>query len=487
MIIHQNTLSKILSRTFGTKFFFILSFGTIISFSSCDESSVVGLDVQPSNDLLNIGFQDTTTLTTKTMKLDSIRTDEDFQTSSMAMLGKYLDPVFGKTTSSIYTQLGLSANISGNSFGTNPICDSVILALIYDSTSVGTYGEKRREKQKLNVYRLTENIVRGSTYYSNNTLNYDATDDLANGFVFTPKPKTMVTIITSETVVAKPQLRVPLGATLFGQLLLNNQATGFLANNTAFQSNLLKGLYITTENTLGLSKGEGNIMRFKLDESKMILYYHNDDTTKQHFEFNLSSVAHFVHFDHDYSYGINVSLSKQLMNDFSDASVTFVQAMGGVKTKILTPYLLNWIDSGAIAINKAELIVKAADGKLPNTFGPKTYSPPFNTSLYQLDTFSAPITLVIGGINDDGTGYSLPDATEGSSYFGGNYNSSTQEYRFNIARYIQQVLDGQRHNNGLYLVVPPLVANAYAPRVVLGGSAPGPYQMKLNITYTKLH
>jgi hypothetical protein len=47
-------------------------------------------------------------------------------------------------------------------------------------------------------------------------------------------------------------------------------------------------------------------------------------------------------------------------------------------------------------------------------------------------------------------------------------------------------LDGKRKNNGIYI----LASNGagYANRVIIGGgSASSAKQMKLNITYTKLH
>jgi hypothetical protein len=103
-----------------------------------------------------------------------------------------------------------------------------------------------------------------------------------------------------------------------------------------------------------------------------------------------------------------------------------------------------------------------------------------------IDTFAAPAALILFGINDDGTTYAIPDAFEGATYFGGTLNSGTVQYRFNIARYIQQVLDGDRNNNGLYI----LASNGavYGNRAVIsGGPSTSARPMKLNITYTKLH
>ena len=189
------------------------------------------------------------------------------------------------------------------------------------------------------------------------------------------------------------------------------------------------------------------------------------------FDFSLGSVARFNHFEHNYSAGgVNADLVNQIGTSGAAQNATvFVQGMSGAKTKITFPYLMNWVNNGMIGINKAELVI-SVDTSL---------------STYMLDTFAAPAALVLFGINDDGTTYAIPDAFEGSSYFGGTLNSGTVQYRFNIARYIQQILDGDRNNNGLYI----LTSNGanLANRAVLCGGSSTSRPMKLNITYTKLH
>src|ERR1043165_1870448 len=79
-----------------TNFFLVASVLFAISLTSCDESSVVGLEVQPADDLLKVGWQDTTTLITKTQLEDSLRTDALLITTGTPLLGKYIDPVFGE-------------------------------------------------------------------------------------------------------------------------------------------------------------------------------------------------------------------------------------------------------------------------------------------------------------------------------------------------------------------------------------------------------
>ena len=288
-----------------------------------------------------------------------------------------------------------------------------------------------------------------------------------------PRPKDSVNTITIATGVTrlKPQLRTLLDNS-FGQLLLNNAAMGNLIDNASFQS-LLNGIYITTENTTGLLSEEGNIVHFKMGESKITLYYKNSTADSLSYDFSLGSVARFNNFKHDYSTAlINPLLDVQINNPTppTQNATVFVQSMAGVKTKVEFPYLMRWVDNGRIGVNKAELLISVDTNLL---------------DLYKLDTFASPAALIVFGINDNGTIYAIPDAFEGATYFGGTYNSGTVQYKFNIARYIQQVLDGDRNNNGLYI----LASNGavFANRVVIGGATSATRPMKLNITYTKLH
>lgn len=463
----QNSIPKILSRAIGTKFFFILPLSVSICLTSCDESSVVGLDVQPENDLLNVIYEDSTTIYTRTVDADSLITDESLISSGIGLIGKYIDPVFGPATASMYTQVRLPSGITSTTFGTSPTCDSIILSLVYEGT---VYGKKERKDLKLSVHQVTDAMSTATTYYSTSELNYNSTDLTADdGFLF--KANVFDSVATVGGLLLKPQVRAPLD-NLFGQLLLNAASMGTLIDNATFQS-FLNGIYITTENTTGLLSEEGNIVHFKMGESKITLYYQNSTADSLTYDFSLGSVARFNHFKHDYSTAlIDASLNNQINNATppTQNATVFVQGMAGVKTKITFPHLMRWVDNGMIGINKAELLISVDTNLL---------------DLYRLDTFATPSALILFGINDDGTSYAIPDAFEGATYFGGTYNSGTVQYKFNIARYIQQILDGDRNNNGLYILASNGAVNAN--RVVIGGATSSTRPMKLNITYTKIH
>ena len=392
MIKNNFNLLQTLSRHSVTKFFLILCVPFTISVSSCDEASVVGLDVQPSTDLLNVDFTDTVSLITQTVKEDSLKTDESIIINQLALLGKYIDPNFGTTSSSIYTSLKLSTTITTTSFGINPTIDSVVLTMVYDTNY---YGYRQRKMQTVNVYQLTDNMPLDNIYFSNNTVSKSAFALATQNFI--PKPKDSVFVYSKKE---KAQLRIRLDSN-FGQTILNNQSTGNLANNPAVQ-NFIKGFYITTENSSLANAGDGNILHFNLGDaqSKLTVYYRNAVADSQKYDFGFSTVSRFLSFKHDYA-GANVdaSLTSQLTSTtFNQNNVTYIQALAGVKTKVKMPYIKNMNDSGAVAINKAELVIK--------NISPVT----------DLDSLAAPKTFVLFGINDDGTNYILPDAFEGSNY-----------------------------------------------------------------------
>src|SRR5947207_1624171 len=95
----------------------------IIILASCNDPDVIGLDVQPQSDLINLKFSDTTSVTAYTVREDSLRCDE----TTLQLLGSYMDSVFGRTDAAIYAQVTppqAAVNL-GDSLG----LDSIVLTL----------------------------------------------------------------------------------------------------------------------------------------------------------------------------------------------------------------------------------------------------------------------------------------------------------------------------------------------------------------------
>jgi hypothetical protein len=467
--MNNTSMFKILWANRPAKFFLILSLGAIFYFSSCNKASLLGLDVQPENDLIDADYVDSLTLLTQTFKDDTLRTDGNLIYGS-ALLGTYQDPVFGRTSASIYTQVRMLSNAP--TFGTSPVCQSVTLSLVYR----GTYGKKVRHPQTVSVYQLKDDLDATATYYSNQTK--EKISPALTDYVFTPTTDSVLV----DNVKQAPQLRIPLPASL-GQMILSLDSAS-LATNENFMK-IIKGIYITTENTSGLAPSEGNILQFNMDLSTLNIRYKYQrpnglaDTIGD-FNLSMAGVARFMHFDHPYTTGGNPDpdLLKQLSaNPPIQNDVNYVQAMAGVKTRVKIPYLVKWGKQDFIGINRAELLIKS--------------------TMSRKDTFALPPSLSLYAINDDGlTSSILPDQFEGTAYWGGGMDTTDATtyyptYHFTITRYIQQLISERRLNNGLFITSSSGSSSPY--RIVFGGSTAtlvgggeNKYQMKLRITYTKL-
>lgn len=417
----------------------------------------IGLPYLPAGDLLNANFTDTFTLITHTCKGDSLQTNM----ITPNLLGTINDPRFGITSASIYAQFE-PATLSP-SFGVNPKLDSVVLSLPYYGTTK-KYGSLASEK--FMVHEITGAFYPDSSYYSNRSLSITTT--IALGIAtLTPNITDSVAIATGKL---PPMLRLRLDKNFFTNFL-NTSITDYTSFST-FQKTL-KGLYISTASVP--SSGQGAILYIDLTNtlySHLTFYYHNaahpTDTT---FNFNVNAVtcAHFSHFDHDYSVApdINnqINIDKDTMHQENNV---YVQPMASVRTKITFPYIKHFLDDGKKAINKAELILKVDP-----------------TSITNADSIYSPPAQVVAAIADVLGPLVMPDYYEGGVYFGGTYDATNKEYVFNIARYVQQVVDGKRKNEGLYILA--TYGSTTANRVqFIGGNKALSGRMRLKVTYTSL-
>lgn len=418
----------------------------MLIFGACNKSSDLGLNIQPEEDLLLLNYSDTASVISFTIREDSLKTDK----LNRNMLGAFNDPLFGLTRASIYTQLVLS-NTSPD-FGTNPVVDSIALSLAYDPDYYGQLAQQ----QTLNVFELTEDMYYDSAYYSNRQFTANTTD-LVSAYAFTPAPTDSVTV---DGIKLAPQLRVLLPNSL-GQSFLNNQS--LMTTDKDFRT-FFKGLHITTSDNPGVDQGA--LLTFSLIDplSKVTLYYHNDSEDSLKFDFPIGSgAARVSNFYHDYS---SVSdINNQLSDSTLGQNLTYVQALAGVKTKVWFPHVKSIVDSGRVAVNKAEVILQVEPGT------ESSYSPPAN--------------LVILGIDSLGKSYALNDALEGIMHYGGEYDATNKLYKFNIARHMQFLLDGKINDYGFYIATTG--AAVQANRVVLRGGANGSTPIKLKLTYTKLN
>ena len=201
--------------------------------------------------------------------------------------------------------------------------------------------------------------------------------------------------------------------------------------------------------------------------SRMILYYHNEDTDSLKYDYLFTDhSARYNNFYHDYSQG-DAFFKAQVGGDSTLGNqVCYVQAMGGVKTKILFPYQELWYADGPIAVNEARLIIHGFEDD-------PFYDPPASLTLLKID--------------EDGNFIPLSDQFEGLDYFGGIYDEDKNQYFFRITTYMQSLIQGNENELGLELYVN---GGAYvASRFLLNGPVPFDLEkkLKLELTYTRLN
>ena len=204
----------------------------------------------------------------------------------------------------------------------------------------------------------------------------------------------------------------------------------------------------------------------------LTLYYHNNEKKGLKHTFIVKdSSAYFYSIDHFNYADANASLKKQIIdNDYSETDkLLYLQASAGVKTLITFPYIKESFKDKKVAINKAELVITRSDHDY-SIF----YQPPSLDMYYKKDTASS-------------TAYYLPDYLIGTDYFGGEYNTNKNEYRFRITRYIQNIIMGESENYPLHLVVKG--AATKANRLVFYGTNPNDLKnrLRLEITYSLIN
>lgn len=449
-----------------SKYRFSIYFFLLIVLFSCKkktDDSFLGLDVQPENDLLGVIITDTTKLNMFTQKVDYVKTYND----QYKFLGSTLDPVFGRTDASIYTNLSIANNLTNLTFGTNPVLDSAEIVIRWLGQSIGDTSKILT----YDVYVLSEAIIptsisSGHNNFTNTTLN---------------KAITPVCHVKAKYVARGNGLCLvlPLDYNMAQYILQTNSN---LVNNSAFLA-ANKGFYITTENSNLSSPSEGAIRRFDLDDalSGANFYYHEGGSASSkgqmfQFTFKGTDAARFNNINHNYSLGANSNLYDQLNgNTLKGETNVYLNCFGGTRTRITLPYLKNFSESENVSINRAELIIK-----VDQSFYNPNYGYPASLALIADSMGTGKEELV----------YDQLETTDFIKY-NGNYDAVNKQYVFNIARQVQKIITNKIGNYGFYLVnAQP--SRAYVIRrddrlngVVFGGVANSIYKPVFKITYIK--
>ena len=413
------------------KVIYILALISSFLFFSCSDSNVVGLEIQPNSDIIEIFNGEVIneidslnpplySLSLSTHSEDSLRTDE---TTSL-LLGSINDPIFGLNEGSFLTQISLSEN--NVDLGENPVVDSVVFSYSYS----GYYGDLT-SPTSIAVKYVDLNIYKDSVYYSNHQFSgaFASTEDLLLDFT-----------ISSDTSIS-PILKMTLDNSIGQQIL--DLGNSILVDNETFQENFGSfsvNEYSSIANSIIYLNPSGS-------NSNFTIYYHNSISDTLSLSFALDGDAA----------RINLFNDKPLSNLNINSEYSYVQSMSGFRTNIEIENLDNLrLDLAGKSINHASL----------------------NFNVTDFDTYSPHDKLFLVRENSEGSNVFLTDFTiEGDSHFKGELNGDS--YDFNISRYFHKLLNDTSYSNKLILISSGGAINAHRT-IILNNS------VKMQLIYSEL-
>ena len=426
----------------------------VLAFASCKKSpDTIGNNLISDDNYFEVYKTDTAAVLCHSY-LDSVSTGNVLS----VLLGSMNDPVFGGSEAGFYTQFRPS--VAGQSFGVNPVLDSLVLQLC-----VTNYYGDTMTMQTAHAYELSDSLSTLKAYFNTSEVPTLSVDH-ANGYQFQPRPNTKMHVYGTDTV-RQAVIRIPLSQEL-GNYLMELDTAAY-SRPDLFKSHFM-GLYVNCDpvtNTGAISTIDLTNNTYSL----LQLYYHNAATPEKPMRYDFyttSSDAYFNHIDHEYLSG-NQEFVNQILEEQYDLGQekVYLQGMGGVKAKIVLPNLAHWTDSlehGHMVINEAKLIIPAS-------------------TMTTDSAFKAPANYFLVGFNADSTTYLLPDYYEGTNYFGGTYDSKNQAVVFRISEYVQSMIMEEKENFGLSLGINGAAYNARR-LVVNGPEAPVDEKLRLEVIYS---
>jgi hypothetical protein len=420
---------------------FLLSVAFLVILGACKKKDhKVGAEVLDPNQALNSLAVDTFNLKTFTILEDSAVTSNP----TLSVLGSYNDPAFGKTEACFYTQFRLAGDNPNFGDITQIVVDSFVLGLEYR----GFYGSL--DPQTFEVYKITEDIYKDTTYYAFTNKTVDATNLMdPNKATLTPAPSSKIVIGVDNV---DPQLRLYLDTNLAKTFITEASIGNGLLNNTNFVS-YFKGLKVKVNNP-AFASGKGALLYFDLNDplSKMTIYYKQAGISKR-FDFLINSdCADFTHVDHDDT-GTNVA---QVIQDTVSGQTQFYAQSFRSRAVVQIPGL-SGIPKKTV-IQKAELIlpIQYQDGSL--------YPPGSDVSVATIKNFGASEYFSLGVL--------------------GTFSNFTKNYSIDIRQYVQAVVNEEIANT--QIIISPRLFVLTGERIIFNGpNTPNKYKPKLKITYTK--
>jgi hypothetical protein len=462
---------------------------SLFLFASCESTSTIGLEVDPTNAIQG-ALVDTVTIKSQTIAEETVNT----RTALRFPLGYLKDPIFGTTEASLAATVNLPN--AEYAFGASAVLDSAVLILNY----AGEFYGDSTATYSIDVHQLNENLTGQSSFLNNRTYPYKTAllgNKTSKLYPTTKVKVTDVVLGKADTVRnATPQIRIVLDRAQLQSILINSPTTTDFKSNTNF-ARYFNGVHVQINKTN--SNGTGGIAFLNLSDanSGISVYYKKPSTTTTGAVDTVSATFPITAGTNPVAASINhvysTDIATQLANPTVQYATTYLQPLGGLRNKISFPSLGNFAKNiGKIAINKAELVIdlSASTDVIPFNAAPRL-------ALYRYDLANQRKQLPD---NDTPTQLNAGDKRAlGPIVFGGYFNPLTKQYVFVITSYVQDLLDGKTQDYGTFLAATPLSeadidifpSIATAARSVVGSYKKSPSAgdkvMKLNIYYTKIN
>lgn len=468
-------------------YFIILLFGNL----ACNDPSFVGLDIV-EGEQIEVDLRDDIPFTIETVRGEALQVydPDDFTLTrrpEIFFCGNFVDPVFGKTEASFYTELGIE--FSKPIFTTSDVEYSLrSISLLIPFATEGVYGDTTQEFS-IEVYKMTQPMLDESTYLTIQDFEVDPTP-IGELLSFRPTPNIVdSSLVRGLDTVFGRGLNVRLSRALGEELLMADSS--FYENDSTF-STLLNGIQIR-------AVGDGNaLLPFTLAGASINIVYDTisqfDVDSEQQLDFIFPvkpTSINTMNIQHNYA----GSIVENYLDDTENPDLAFVQGLTGTNIKLTFPDLS---DLEGVIVNQAELELPVIqlDGDNAQTFPPADQLLLFKET-EEDEEFLFTQFVPFRGIRlvDD---FDLAAFARADRAFGGslsfNQDSTQQSYTLNLSGVFQKIIDGEVSNellitvgpiaNGEFVLTQELTQLARANRVVVGTPFNEQRKAKFTLTFT---
>lgn len=445
---YRNQSIKRLFSRLSTLVSFLIFPAALFFLQSCTENPVItGLNLLPGGDFVNIRSTDTISISSFTEYTDSVPS----KNKTVSFLGGMYDPYFGTMTSDFVAQLRLLQKWPE---GGQPFVIDSVKMIIRISGAKGLLGVN----QDISLYEITEMLDEDTVYYSKR----DPRAGLHLGTFALPK-------IEKDTI-HDLEIMLPIS---IGEYLTRDTLKLRQDNSGDDFRNFFKGLYVSVSEgeTLPDKKNGATPSKLLLSLSfsdqynypfNIVVFYHTALKTGQYYSFVMSDKSvRYNRYFHDFSTAEPDKRITHINDGFKD-TLSYLQSFYGATTRITFPGLKAFRDSSNLSVNRARITI------------------PVHVDGVVYKATSIPTLIYLIYKDSQGNSYIVPDYYMSSAFYNGNLNTTTLNFTFNIAAFVQAYIDGNIPDAQLSL---SLSDSEYRNLILKANNSHKP--LKFELTYTR--